>query len=82
MDNFDLDCKVLKQSGLHIQKKCLGDLNKIVNELVVNNAFKCCAGRSYRHFKDCPLSLLSNSDFHGMFKWINEHKKYFLEQNC
>ena len=32
MDNFDLDCKVLKQSGLHIQKKCLGDLNKIVNE--------------------------------------------------
>ena len=34
--NFDLDCKVLKQSGLHIQKKCLGDLNKIVNELVVN----------------------------------------------
>ena len=75
MDNFDLDCKVLKQSGLHIQKKCLGDLNKIVNELVVNNAFKCCAGRSYRHFKDCPPSLLSNFDLHGMFKWINEHKK-------
>ena len=39
MDNFDLDCKVLKQSGLHIQKKCVGDLHNIVKELVVNNAF-------------------------------------------
>ena len=66
MDNFDLDCKVLKQSGLHIQK-CFRDLTKIVHELIVNNAFKYCAGRSYQHFKDCPPSLLTSFDLHGMF---------------
>ena len=82
MDNFDLDCKVPKQSGLHIQKKCFSDLKKIVHELIVNNAFKYCAGRSYKHFKDCPPSLLTSFDLHGMFVWIDEHKKYLLEQNC
>ena len=78
MDNFDLDCKVLKQSGKHIKKKALGDLQKIVTELVSNSAFKSSLSRKYKSFSDCPPSLLNNFDLHAMFKWINGHKKAFI----
>ena len=78
MDNFDMDCKVIKQSGLHVQKKCLGDFKKIVQELVVNNLFKCSAGRTYKYFNGCSPSLLSNFNLHEMFRWINGHKKTFI----
>ena len=74
MDNFDMDCKVIKQSGLHVQKKCLGDFKKIVQELVGNNIFKCSAGRTYKYFNGCSPSLLSNFNLHEMFRWIDGHK--------
>lgn len=75
MDNFDQDCKVLKQSGLHVQSKSLGDFGKIVQELVDGNAFKCLVGRSYKYFNNCTPSILSSFDLHGMFTWINTHKR-------
>ena len=74
MDNFDLDCKVLKQSGKHI-KKTLDDFQKIVGELINFNAFKCSSDRRYKNVSNSPPSLLVSFDLHGMFKWINNHKK-------
>ena len=40
IDNFHHECNVLRQSGKHVQKKYSSDLNKIVAELLQNNAFK------------------------------------------
>ncbi len=76
MDNFDRECHVLKQSGKHVQKKYSSDLNKIVKELVVNNAFRSMKGRSYKCFSGCSASLLDGFDLRDMFSWINSHKKY------
>ena len=75
MDNFDQDCKVLKQSGLHAQNKSLSDFRKIVQELVDGNAVKCSVGRSYKYFNNCPPSILSSFNLHGMFTWINTLKR-------
>ena len=75
MDNFDHDCKVLKESGLHVAKTNISDLTKIDKELVANNAFKCTAGRSYKYFNNGSPSILSSFDLHGMFTCINTHKK-------
>jgi hypothetical protein len=75
MDNFDSECRVLKQSGKHVQKKYSSDLNKIVNELVANNAFRSTKGRSYKCFRGCSASLLDRFDLRDMFNWINSHKR-------
>ena len=75
MDNFDSECHFLKQSGKHVQKKYSSDNVSIVNELVVNNAFRSTKGRSYKCFSGCSASLLDRFDLHDMFKWINSHKR-------
>ena len=75
IDNFHHECNVLRQSGKHVQKKYSSDLNKIVAELLENNAFKFTKDRSYKHFKNCSSSLLEKFDLHSMFKWLNVHKK-------
>ena len=39
MDNFDLDCKVLKRAGHHVAKAATCDLKEVVAELVKNDVF-------------------------------------------
>lgn len=75
MDNFDLDCKVLKRAGHHVAKAATCDLKKLVAELVKCDAFTLHADRQYKRFSKVEPSLLSNFKMDSMFKWINEHKR-------
>lgn len=75
MDNFDLDCQLLKRSGHHVAKKAIGDLKKVVEELVKCNAFTKNPNRRYKKFINVPPTMLENFDLTSMFKWINDHKK-------
>ena len=75
MDNFDLDCKVLRRAGHHIAKAATSDLKKIVAELVKFDVFTLHADRKYKKFVEVEPSLLSNFKMDSMFKWINEHKR-------
>ena len=75
MDNFDLDCKVLKRAGHHVAKATTCDLKKVVAELVKNDVFTPHADRRYKRFLKVEPSLLSNFKMDSMFKWINEHKR-------
>ena len=75
MDNFDLDCKVLKRAGLHVAKAATCDLKKVVAELVKCDVFIPHADRRYKRFLNVEPSLLSNFKMNSMFKWINEHKR-------
>lgn len=75
MDNFDLDCQVLKRAGDHVAKAATGDLKKIVEELVKFDVFTRHANREYKKFCNIEPSLLSNFNMNSMFKWINEHKR-------
>lgn len=75
MDNFDLDCKVLKRAGRPVAKAATGDLKKIVAELVKSDAFTMHADRTYKKYVNVESSLLSNFNMNSMFKWINLHKQ-------
>ncbi|XP_028404057.1 uncharacterized protein LOC114526731 isoform X1 [Dendronephthya gigantea] len=78
MKTFDTNLSVFKRAGRHVKTSTQGDLKKIVNELVVNNAFTCTPGRRYSVFKHVKPSLLSGFDMHKMFTWINNHKKFMI----
>ena len=75
MDNFDLDCKVLKRAGKHVTKAATCDQKKIINELVKSDVFTKHADRKYKKFVNVDPGLLSNFNMNSMFKWINEHKR-------
>lgn len=78
MKTFDNNFGVFKRSGRHSKKSTTGDLNKIVKELVSQNAFTYTSGRSYRCYAGIKSSLLSGFDMRKMYTWINKHKKNMI----
>ena len=83
MDNFDLDCKVLRRAGKHVTKAATRDQKKIIDELVKFDVFTKHAHRKYKKFVNVDPSLLSNFNMNSMFKWINEHKRtIYLKKTC
>eukprot|EP00112_Aurelia_sp_Birch-Aquarium-sp1_P017402 Seg4027.1 transcript_id=Seg4027.1/GoldUCD/mRNA.D3Y31 product="hypothetical protein" protein_id=Seg4027.1/GoldUCD/D3Y31 len=75
IENWDKESLFIKRSGKHIRQWYDNDLKKIVAELLKQNALKKTPGRKYRHFAQCPSSLLEGFDLHSMFLWVNQHKK-------
>lgn len=75
---FDDNLSVFKRSGRHVRKSTKGDFQKIVNELVQNNAFYYTPRRMYRHYARMKSSILLGFDMRKMFTWINAHKKYMI----
>ena len=75
LDNFDRNCKILKRSGKLVEANTLGDMKKVIGELVTSNAMKFTPGRKYEYFRDFKPSLLEDFDVHAMYAWIEEHKK-------
>lgn len=78
MSNFDNAMSVFKRSGRHVQKSIKGDLTKIVNELISQNAFHHTPGRRYNHYALVKPSILSGFDMQKMFHWIDDHKKHMI----
>ena len=76
--NYDNNMSVFNRAGRHVKKSTVGDLEKIVNELVINKAFTCTPGRRYSCFSHVKPSLLTGFDMQKMFLWINAHKKYMI----
>ena len=60
MDNFDLDCKVLKSAGKHVTKAATCEQKKVIDELVKFDVFTRYADRKYKKFVNVDPSLLSN----------------------
>ena len=78
MKTYDNNMSVFNRAGRHVKKSTVGDLEKIVNELVINKAFTCTPGRRYSCFSHVKPSLLTGFDMQKMFLWINAHKKYMI----
>ena len=76
LGNFDRSCKMLKQSGIHIEANSANDLKKVVSELVEHKAMVFVSGIKYQFFRDFKPSLLDDFDVHAaMYALIEEHKK-------
>ena len=48
MTNFDRTMAIYKRAGKHVKRSTQGDLEKIVNELMIHKAFTCTPGRRYK----------------------------------
>jgi hypothetical protein len=75
---FDSSLSVFKRSGKHIKKSSSRDTEKIVMELIENDAFTFTEGRKYTSYSNMKPSILCGVDMQKMFHWINEHKKYMI----
>eukprot|EP00794_Sanderia_malayensis_P001821 gene1821-2045_t len=75
LDTFDKTCNIIKRSGKHIKAKETNDLLQVINELLINNAMKLKPGRTYHTHSGVEANLLTNFDVHGLYQWIETHKK-------
>jgi hypothetical protein len=82
LDNFDTLCGVTRRSGKHYCRSVAADLQKIVKELLDQNALVFQEKRDLSHFQGFQDSLLSNSDLRSLFKWITTHKKNVHLKKC
>jgi hypothetical protein len=80
-ENFDSSMTLYKRSGIHSRKSDTGDLKKIVNELLFQNALAKLPGRSYGFFSEIKPSLLSGFYLQKCYAWISEHKKYMIPKS-
>ena len=73
--NYDLMVGTLRSYSKH--KKGLNsiDLQKIVAELMENQAMEVKSGRKYKHYSNVDQSLLHGFNLSETFKWIEQHKK-------
>lgn len=76
LENFDRSCNVIKRSGKHVKANLSGDIKRVVDELIKNDALLPTAGRNYQTYRDIKASLLADFDVHAMYKWIQDHKDY------
>ena len=78
MKNFDSNLSVRSRAGKHVKKSAAGDLQKIVNELLVNKAFTHTPGRAYKFYSSIKPSIIDGFDMQKMYLWINNHKKHLI----
>ena len=77
LDNYD-KCiqKMKKKSGKHTVRSDSKDFITILNKLVAENVMSCKSGRSLASFPKISSDPLDKIDIHGIYKWINDHKKF------
>ena len=78
IEQYDLECKIRKRSGKHVQKSDGEDLRILVNLLLSEGALIETPGREYNHYAAFQRSQTSEIDMSSLFKWIDNHKKYIL----
>ena len=78
MKIYDSNMSVFNRAEKHVKKSTENDLKKIVQELVVNNAFTCTPGRRYKFYSHMKPSILIGFDMQKMFSWISNHKKLMI----
>jgi hypothetical protein len=70
MKNYDGNMSVFNRAGKHVKKSTAGDVEKIVNELVINKAFTCTPGQRYSYFSNvkqvCYMGLICKKCSHGL----------------
>ena len=75
MSNYDSMVGTLRYNGKHKKACNKVDLNKIVAELIENEAMVITTGRKYNCYSNEPQSLLNGFNLSETFKWIELHKK-------
>ena len=75
LGGFDTSCNVRKRSGKHTQENAAKDLQKIVKELVKEEALTYKKGRKYKAYNGMNASLLDDFNWHSLYAWIEEHKR-------
>ena len=78
VDNFDRGCAIYKRSGKHTETSARKDLKKVVDNLMTQNALTHTSGRNYKVFDGMQESLLEDFDLHGIYAWIEQHKKKIM----
>ena len=78
IEQYDLECKIRKRSGKHVQKSDGEDLRILVNLLLSEGALIETPGREYNNYAAFQRSQTSEIDMSSLFKWIDNHKKYIL----
>lgn len=79
LENFDRQCSITSRSGKHSHTSVTDDLQKILQELVEQQAFTFTPGRRYYHYSNCKSSILQDFNIQDMFNWIDKHKKNILK---
>lgn len=79
LDNFDRQCSITSRSGKHSHTSVITDLQKVLQELVEQQAFKWTPGRRYYHYSNCKSSILQDFNLQNMFNWIDQHKKNIVK---
>ena len=80
--SYDDEVGSLKKSGRHTAQNITSDLQKVVKQLMEQDAFTRHPRRKYRAMENCPMSLLSKLDIGDLFTWINDHKKKIIYEKC
>lgn len=71
----------MKTSGKRVKQSLKKELNKLLKELLEQNAFTKTSGPKYRYFAGIRSSMLKGFNLHALFRWINSHKKkIFMEK--
>lgn len=82
LDNFDALSGLSRRSGKHYCRSVAADLEKIIKELLSQNALVLQEKRHLSHFQGFQDSLLDSSDLRTLFKWITTHKKNVHLKKC
>ena len=75
LENFDRQCSITSRSGKHSHMSVTADLQKVLQELVEQQAFSVTPGRRYYHYSNCKSSILQDFNIQDMFNWIDKHKR-------
>ena len=68
LEKFDYQCDVIHRSGRHLVKSDMSDLEKIVNELLTQKAFKWTPGRCYSHYRKMKSSIIEDGNLQDVFR--------------
>ena len=77
-EKFDSSMALYKRSGKHVNRSQNGDLKKLVNELLFQNALIKTRGWSYSYYSGIKPSFLSGFNMQKFYGWITDHKKYMM----
>ena len=77
-EKFERSMALYKRSGKHVNRSQNGDLKKLVNELLFQNALIKTLGRSYSYYSGIKPSFLSGFNMQKFYGWITDHKKYMM----
>ena len=68
LQSFDKSIEIIRRSGKHTQKSDKKDFDKIVHNLIEQQALtRVTEGRAYNHYTDCKSSTISALNIHNLY---------------